>query len=282
MPSIVIAAHNEERVIGRCLDGVLAGARHGEFDVIVVANGCSDGTAEQARRREGVRVLELPIPGKARALNAGDKVAVGFPRIYLDADVEVTTQGLRDLLEAVGDGDAAGFKALACTGRRVVDARGCPWMVRGYSAISTRLPAFRTGLFGRGVLVLSESARRRFGSFPEYVADDLFVDSLFVNAEKREVATVPIVIRAPRTTMNLIRRLARVRRGNSSLRTASARRTTDVCVRNADRWSWLRDVVLPRPWLLPAGVAYVVVSLAAAILARRNGSTAWERDESTR
>ena len=55
MTSIVIAAHNEETVIGRCLDTLLADAHPGEFDVTVVANGCSDRTAEVAGTRAGVR-----------------------------------------------------------------------------------------------------------------------------------------------------------------------------------------------------------------------------------
>ncbi len=61
--SIVIAAYNEAAVIGRCLDALLSGAAPGEFDVTVVANGCTDDTAEVAARA-GVRVLDLSSPGK--------------------------------------------------------------------------------------------------------------------------------------------------------------------------------------------------------------------------
>jgi len=54
-------------------------------------------------------------------------------------------------------------------------------------------------------------------------------------------------------------------------------------VRPADRWTWLRDVVVPRPWLAPAGVVYAVVTLLAEHRARRTaGSTTWGRDESSR
>ena len=81
--SIVIAAHNEERAIGACLDAVLLDARPGEFQVIVAANGCTDRTAAVAASRPGVEVLDLPAPGKCAALNAADAIAVGFPRIYL-------------------------------------------------------------------------------------------------------------------------------------------------------------------------------------------------------
>ena len=47
--SVVIAAHNEAAVLGRCLRGLLADAEPGEFDVVVVPNGCTDATAEKAR-----------------------------------------------------------------------------------------------------------------------------------------------------------------------------------------------------------------------------------------
>ena len=43
MTSVVIAAHNEEAVIGRCLDALLA--EDGGLDITVVANGCGDRTA---------------------------------------------------------------------------------------------------------------------------------------------------------------------------------------------------------------------------------------------
>ena len=51
MTSIVIAAYNEAGVIGRCLDALLSGADPGEFDVTVVANGCTDATEQVAAAR---------------------------------------------------------------------------------------------------------------------------------------------------------------------------------------------------------------------------------------
>ena len=54
------------------------------MQVVVVCNGCSDDTADRARAL-GAEVLELADAGKHLALNAGDAVARGFPRVYLDA-----------------------------------------------------------------------------------------------------------------------------------------------------------------------------------------------------
>src|SRR3954453_3171433 len=90
LASVVIPAHDEASVIGRCLRALLAGAEPGELEVIVVCNGCHDDTAAVARAHApDAVVLELPAPSKPAALNAGDAEATRFPRIYLDADVEV-------------------------------------------------------------------------------------------------------------------------------------------------------------------------------------------------
>jgi glycosyltransferase involved in cell wall biosynthesis len=279
MTSVVIAAHNEETVVGRCLDGLLAEAGPGEFDVTVVANGCDDATAAVAAARPGVRVVELSEPGKAAALNAGDAVAVGFPRVYLDADIVLSTAGLRTIAAAV-DGSSG---ALAVTPQRSLDLGGRPLLVRAYFAINRWHPAFRDGLFGRGVIALSHAGRERFDRFPDVVADDLFLDALFAPAEKREVEGVMARVATPLRTTHLVRRLARVRRGNATLR-ATAATNTALRVRPAAHGSWLREVVLPRPWLAPASICYVVITVVAAVAARRTGPAGppWGRDESTR
>lgn len=290
MTSIVIAAHNEAAVVGRCLDALLADARPGEFDITVVANGCRDATAAVAAQRAGVRVLDRPEPGKVGALNAGDAVAVGFPRLYLDADIVLDTAGVRALAAAVTPSARhAGPPFLAAAPRRELDVTGRPPLVRAYFAVHSKLPALQGALFGRGAMALSEVGRARFGEFPDVVADDLFLDSLFSAAEKTQVDEVTSTVATPRRTRDLLRRLVRVRRGNAALRaaagTAAASATAGAAalrVRPADPSSWLRDVVLPRPWLIPAGLCYATITVTATLLARRPGGTSWGRDESSR
>lgn len=279
MTSVVIAAHNEAAVIDRCLSALLAGSAPGELDVTVVANGCDDGTAAVAAGR-GVRVIDLPDAGKAGALNAGDAVAVGFPRIYLDADVVLSPGGTHALAEAL----AASNGALAAAPRRSLDLADRPLLVRAYYAVHARLPVHDNALFGRGAVALSAAGRSRFREFPDLVADDLFLDSLFGPTEKRVVDSVSTVVATPRRTRDLVRRLARVRAGNAALRTAAAAGAAPARVRQADRLSWLRDVVLHRPWLIPAGACYAGVVLAAELAARRTGRAGerWGRDESSR
>lgn len=280
MPSIVIAAHNESAVIGRCLDAILADTDPGEFDIVVAANGCTDDTAAIAAARPTVRVLDLPDAGKARALNEAERVVNTFPRVYLDADIVLAGAALRRLVDALADASSDGVLAVAP--RRVPDIRGRPLPVKGYFAVSRRLPAFQNALIGRGVIVLSEQGRSRFEQFPDLMADDLFLDSLFTEQERRQVDQVDSPVATPLRTGDLVRRLARVRRANAALRSSVTDGDAGRGVRQPARWSWLTDVVLPHPWLAPAGACYFVISILSAVQARRGDASTWDRDESTR
>lgn len=275
MVSIVIAAHDEEAVLGPCLDALARSTGPGD-DVIVSANGCTDRTAEIARAH-GAVVVELAESGKPGALNAGDAHARGFPRVYLDADILVPTGAVAALARRLEQG------ALAAVPRRKVETAGRPLAVKAYFAINSRVPAFRDGLFGRGMIAVSETGRRRFDRFPSMTADDLFMDSLFSPAEKAEAGDVVVVVEAPRTTRALVNRLARVRRGNAELRAAAAAGEIAASVRPADRWAWLRDVVVPHPHLVFAAVPYLVITVTASLRSRNaRRRNAWGRDESTR
>jgi len=190
----------------------------------------------------------------------------------------VSADGLRGIATALASGSA-----LAAVPRRQLELAGRPLPVRAFFAINSRLPVYRDGLFGRGLIALSEAGRARFVDFPDVVADDLFLDSLFSPAEKIEVDSVVARVTTPRRTRDLVRRLIRVRRGNAAMRAAGVRGevTTGARVRPAARMSWLRDVVLPRPWLAPAAACYVAITGLAAVAARRAGPR-WGRDESSR
>lgn len=276
MVSVIIAAHDEEAVVGACIDALRAQHTLRPLEIVVSANGCSDRTVAIARAR-GTTVVDRPEPGKPGALNAGERVATSFPRLYLDADIIVPPGAVEQLIAVL----EASEGILAAAPRRRISTVGRPLLVRAYFAINERLPVFRNGLFGRGLIALSETGRARFGEFPSLVADDLFVDSVFSAAEKVVTSDVEIVVEAPFSTRDLLARLVRVRRGNAEMR--SARRSLDQtdAVRPSDRWAWLRDVVATEPRLAPAAVPYVAITLLAGLLARRP-ARGWGRDDSSR
>ena len=275
MTSVIIAAHNEEAVIGACLDALFVQTAAGPLHIVVSANGCTDATADVAHARE-VTVIERSQPGKAAALNAGELVTDGFPRIYLDADIVVPPDALAGIIAALDDTPGM-LAAVPC---RRVNTVGRPWLVRAYFSINERLPVFNDGLFGRGMIALSAEGRARFSAFPEVVADDLFLDSLFLAQEKVIVTAVEVVVEAPFTLDDLMGRLVRVRRGNRQLRKAA--RAGGLIVRHSDRRAWLR-VVAGDPRLFSAVIPYVVITVTAAHRARRSVSSSdWGRHESKR
>ncbi|MCB1297748.1 MAG: glycosyltransferase family 2 protein [Microthrixaceae bacterium] len=274
MPTVIIAAHNEQAVIRECVTALRQQRDAPELEIIVSANGCTDRTAVIAAE-SGAIVIDRVEAGKAAALNAGDELASRYPRIYLDADIVVPPNAISTLLAELTDESTA----LVAVPSRRVNTAGRPWPVRAYFSISERLPAFRTGLFGRGMIVVSARGRARFDTFPELIADDLFLDSQFSPAEKAEITGVEVVVESPYTTRALLRRLVRVRRGNAEMRNALG-----VATRPSDRWAWLRDVVRPNPRLIGAAIPYVLITLTADLLARRSPASGqeWGQDQSTR
>src|SRR5262245_57178730 len=183
MISIVIPAHDESAVIARCLEALLRGAQPGELEILVVCNGCSDDTAEIARRfGPDVRVIETAVPSKSNALNLGDEAARGFPRFYVDADVVLEVRDLRATAAALESG-----RCLAAAPRLRVDLSECSLPVRLYHRIWMDLPYVQEGMLGSGVYALSESGRARVGRFPDIIADDDLVRLAFRPSERISV-----------------------------------------------------------------------------------------------
>jgi len=215
--SIVVPAHNEASRGFVTLD--LLGRAIGELNclVIIVCNGCNDSTSAMARSLPRVVVLDVETASKSNALNLGDDAAGDvFPRIYLDADVEMTLESLHELLTAVGDDApvAAGPEvtyAAAKSGR----------IVRNYFEAVQRLPFLVAiggqHLEGRGAYAVSRTGRSRFDKFPELLADDAFFDRMFDKGEKRVVRTSMARLSVPSRTRDLLRSQVRMARGSREL-----------------------------------------------------------------
>jgi glycosyltransferase involved in cell wall biosynthesis len=87
--SIVVPAYNEEAAIAADLDGIKAAmdASPYSYEVIVVDDGSRDRTAEIARQRPWVRLLQHPRNlGGGAARNTGLKAAKGEIVVMTDAD----------------------------------------------------------------------------------------------------------------------------------------------------------------------------------------------------
>ena len=209
--SVVIPAHNEESVLARGLGTLLSGARADELEVIVVANACTDSTAEVAREH-GVRVIETPVPGKAHALRLGDAAASTFPRLYVDADVDLTADSVRILVDTLA---APGVLATSPAPR--YDLTGMRPSARRLHKVHELLMADRRGLAGAGVYCLNEAGHHRIAPFPDVISDDGFVHRSFAPGERVVSTGASSVVRLAPTFGASLRRRVRVRQGNQQL-----------------------------------------------------------------
>lgn len=204
-------ACNEESVIEHTLAALNDGCTPGELEVIVVANGCSDATAQRAARC-GVRVIETDSGGKTGALRLGDAACSTFPRIYLDADVALSGTAARHLVTAL---QRPGVLAAAPRPRWELD--GTSRMMRRVHRVHDALVRPGRALAGVGAYALSAEGHARAFPVPDVVSDDEWVQRCFSPAERVVVADAESVVRPARTVAAHLRRRVRVRRGNRQL-----------------------------------------------------------------
>ncbi|MCH9682387.1 MAG: glycosyltransferase [Deltaproteobacteria bacterium] len=279
MFSVVIPAYNESTVIERCLRAMLQDAKPGEFEIVVVPNGCSDDTADRARAfGEMVKVVETPVGSKSGALNLGDEHATGFPRMYIDADIVVTTEALRDIAGMLGDDSPV----LVAAPRAIIAFEDRPWQVRSFCKVWTSLPYFTEGMIGSGFYAFSRKGRERFDRFPEIIADDGFARLQAAPHERRTSSRSSFTISPPTTLRAIANVMVRVRAGNYELRekfpalfdneTTSASRSLQI--------------IATQPGLWFHAPIYLGVMLYSKLLAhrklQRKQQSMWERDETAR
>jgi glycosyltransferase involved in cell wall biosynthesis len=113
--SIVIPAYNEENRIERTLRTYhqFFSAKHMQFELLVVLNGCKDntiGVVERVRKElaTNILIIDLPQAGKGLAIKAGftdaltrDNDLIGF----VDADMATRPEAYYDLITHIDDND---------------------------------------------------------------------------------------------------------------------------------------------------------------------------------
>jgi glycosyltransferase involved in cell wall biosynthesis len=83
--SVIVPVYNGDRFLAAALESILSQDYH-PFEVIVVDDGSTDGTAGIARSFGGVRYIHQSNHGLAAARNAGMAAALGEFIAFLDAD----------------------------------------------------------------------------------------------------------------------------------------------------------------------------------------------------
>jgi len=111
-------------------------------------------------------------------MRLGDAHAEGFPRLYLDADVELGTADARALAAALRTPGV-----LAAAPQRSFTMDDSTLVVRMYYDVWQQLATVQNGLFGRGVVGVSAGGHERLTSLPEVMNDDLAASVAFAPAD---------------------------------------------------------------------------------------------------
>lgn len=217
--SVIIPAHDEAAVIGRCLSSLLEDAPPGAMEIVVVCNGCSDNTAEVARKiAPDAKIVEIGQGSKPLALNTGKAMARSDTLLFVDADIVVNYHSLAACADELRSG-----RAMVAAPLMQIEKQACSRLVRDYYHVWEGQPYVQDGMVGSGVFGLSGRAMEIVGEFPPIIADDEFIRTRFPSAQRKCVRADangrPVFFRMypPRDLGSLIRIESRQRAGMAEL-----------------------------------------------------------------
>ncbi|RIV83039.1 glycosyltransferase [Aurantiacibacter zhengii] len=218
--SVIIPAHNEAAVIGRCLSKLLEGASAEALpEVIIAANGCSDETVAIAREvAPFATVLDLPAGSKVIAMNEGNRLAEAVPRFFLDADILCSYASLAATARVLRRPGV-----MAASPELRMDLSKCDQWVKSYYKVWLTQPYVRDRLVGSGVYGLSAEGLSKIGEIPATFADDTWVRTRFSYDQRRNVSydedgnSVYFTVSPPRTASDLVKIEARRRVGSEQV-----------------------------------------------------------------
>lgn len=286
--TVIIPAHNEARVIARCLDTLLADAPPSHaMQIIVAANGCNDQTATIARSAAPeAMVIELAEGSKPKALNAARAIARHDICLFIDADVQCSYPSAAALAQALTEpGVMAASPAIK------LDLSRSSALVRSYYRVWLALPYVTDRMVGSGCFGLSKAALDQLGDFPEIIGDDIWIRSQFDRDQRRSVdrtssgAPAFFLVSPPRSLLDQIRVEARRRIGNGQV---DALLSSDGAKANHRNPHSRSDIMAARK----RGASWVDIAIYAlakfAVIARtkwsrwRGNAHRWERDLAAR
>jgi len=117
--SIIIPVHNKRYYTRKCLASIIAHKASDSFEIVLVDNASTDGTAVylegMARDNPFIRPIINPVNlGFAKACNIGAAAARGEYLVFLNNDVLVTENWLKKLLEPLASNSGIGISGARC------------------------------------------------------------------------------------------------------------------------------------------------------------------------
>ncbi len=238
--SIIIPAYNEARSLRLLIPQLtnlkggllMSGQRISEFpkniEVIVACNGCTDGSAgvvkafqkalsDDSQQDKAISVdlqlIEIDEADKIQAINRGNEAASYFPRVLIDADIDIA---LPDVIFCASQLIKQQKKAASPAIR--FNTSYCDKWVQLYYRAARHSSYNTTGLLSN-VILLSEAGFNRVDPLPAVIADDEYIRHQFSAEERLVINDVSFRFNCPKTVRSLTNVLTRVHRGNVQLST---------------------------------------------------------------
>ncbi|MFH1257062.1 MAG: glycosyltransferase [Candidatus Diapherotrites archaeon] len=105
--SVIVPAFNAEKTIGQCLESLLQQSfGRKEFEVLVVDDGSTDGTAEKVKKfGKEVKLIAQENRGPAAARNNGARNAKGEVLVFIDSDCVAEKNWLQEMVAPIDEAE---------------------------------------------------------------------------------------------------------------------------------------------------------------------------------
>lgn len=286
--AIIIPAYNEAEFIDTALRALLECGSLQDVKVVVAANGCTDKTADIARKTLAdinasahVQVLDLAEGSKIKAIRAAEALLPAGARLYLDADAICPAETAISLLRAVGAKPTQAppckiHHQVAVPTRKVDTSKITSAATHAFTDYFYELPWVKRQTTGRAAYALSAEIRATFDEFPDVVADDRWATASL--SDYRPVFVPEAVTIFPAETLgSLLAGRRRVYVGNLNPAVATHDATTESRARGL-----LQTAKHPAKW--PGLATFVVVNAIAKQQARADvsaGRVTWSTEHRT-
>jgi len=274
--TIIIAAYNETTVIRKALTLLSNADFSHEYQIIVVCNGCNDGTEKVVQNEfKNIHCYSLEQASKALAIRYAESLNPGFPRLYLDADIELQAS---DVVWLINYAAQYTVPALIVPGSiAVVD--DCDALVKSFYRAWYNTRHVRSLGFGAGAYLLNHTGRKRFDDWPELMADDGFIRTQFRADEIHITQSCRVRVKAPKSLLVLLKVKTRSKLGNLELKNY----LKHIGRAKLKQPATIDQVSTKLKWY--DRVVYLSVNIAALVLAKwqySTGKKVWHRDSSNR
>jgi poly-beta-1,6-N-acetyl-D-glucosamine synthase len=184
--TVIIAARNEERGIGKTIAAISSTDYAGPVSIILADNGSTDCTCEAARRtaaRLGIslRIISELTPGKSSALNTALREVDTAYVLTVDADTLLHVESLRRLVSRLEssppDTVAVAGSVLVRNSRVNLMTRIQEWdYYLGIAGVKRMQGLYQSTLVAQGAFSLYLTAEiRRVGGWPDAIGEDIVV-----------------------------------------------------------------------------------------------------------